>query len=373
MHRRLGTRGTWWEPPGLTDDVISACLAEVEEALALWRGTPYVDLEEAPSAVAERARLEELRSVALEDRAVLRLALGDHGTVAAELESLTAAYPLRERLWGLRAVALARAGRQADALDALREVRDVLDRELGLEPSAQLRDLQTAVLRQDPALSRGAAVAAPAAPLPTAPPAAPRLPDWPLVGRDDQLAVLVDALAAAEQGAPRFAALTGEPGIGKSRLCGELAARAVANGARVVVGRCSQDDGAPPLWPWRQVLRGLGAELAVPDADDEGAEFRTWEAITDRVAEAARRRDRRRGARRPALGRPVQPPGAAPAGRHRGRRSPADPRHLAHRIRSPPAPSPTRRSPWPGGMRPGWTCTASPRPRPPRWSRPSRR
>ena len=288
VHRRLGTRGTWWEPPGLTDDVISACLADVEEALALWRGTPYVDLEEAPSAVAERARLEELRSVALEDRAVLRLALGDHGTVAAELESLTAAYPLRERLWGLRAVALSRAGRQADALDALREVREVLDRELGLEPSAQLRDLQTAVLRQDPALSRGDAVAAPAAPLPTAPSAAPRLPDWPLVGRADQLAVLVDALAAAEQGAPSFAALTGEPGIGKSRLCGELAARAVANGARVVVGRCSQDDGAPPLWPWRQVLRGLGAELAVPDADDEGAEFRTWEAITDRVAEAAR-------------------------------------------------------------------------------------
>ncbi len=102
--------------------------------------------------------------------------------------------------------------------------------------------------------------------------------------------MLVDALAAAEQGAPRFAALTGEPGIGKSRLCGELAARAVANGAKVVVGRCSQDDGAPPLWPWRQVLRGLGAELAVPDADDEGAEFRTWEAITDRVTEAARTR-----------------------------------------------------------------------------------
>ena len=163
VHRRLGTRGTWWEPPGLTDDVISECLADVDEALALWRGTPYVDLEEAPPAVAERARLEELRSVALEDRAVLRLALGDHGTVAAELESLTAAYPLRERLWGLRAVALARAGRQADALDALRGVREVLDRELGLEPSVQLRDLQTAVLRQDPALSRREAVAAPAA------------------------------------------------------------------------------------------------------------------------------------------------------------------------------------------------------------------
>ena len=124
-------------------------------------------------------------------------------------------------------------------------------------------------------------------------------------------------------GAPRFAALTGEPGIGKSRLCGELAARAVADGAKVVVGRCSQDDGAPPLWPWRQVLRGLGAELAVPDADDEGAEFRTWEAITRPGRRGGAGRDRGGRARRPALGRPVQPPGAPAAGGDRGDRSPA--------------------------------------------------
>ena len=50
-------------------------------------------------------------------------------------------------------------------------------------------------------------------------------------------------------------------------------------GARLLVGRCSQDDGAPPLWPWQQVLRGLGADLDVGDGEDEGAEFRTWEAV----------------------------------------------------------------------------------------------
>ena len=278
VHRRLGARGTWWESPALSDPEVGACLAELDEALSLWRGTPYVDLDDAAAVTAERARLEELRSVALEDRAVLRLALGDHGTVAGELESLTSAYPLRERLWGLRAVALARAGRQADALDALQELRDVLDRELGLEPSAELRDLLTAVLRQDPEIVSRAA----------RPAATPRPPDWPLVGRDNQLAVLTEALASANGGTPRFAVLTGDPGIGKSRLCGELASRAVAEGARVVVGRCSQDDGAPPLWPWRQVLRGLGVELEVPDADDEGAEFRTWEAITAHVVRSAR-------------------------------------------------------------------------------------
>ncbi len=285
VHHRLGTHATWWEPPPLGDVEIAQGIAELDAALALWRGTPYVDLDDGDAVAAERARLEELRSVALEDRAVLRLARGDHGTVAAELESLTATYPLRERLWGLRAVALARAGRQADALEALREVREVLDLELGLEPSAQLRDLQTAVLRQDPnVVSRAAAspVAAPRRQI------VPGLPDWPLVGRAEPLAVLTDSLAAAAGGTPRFAALTGDPGIGKSRLCAELVHRAIAQGAQVVVGRCSQDDGAPPLWPWRQVLRNLGVELEVPQADDEGAEFRTWEAIAARVQEAAR-------------------------------------------------------------------------------------
>ena len=178
VHRRVGQRAALWAPPALSNDELAATAQELDEALALWRGVPYVELEDAAAAVAERARLEELRSVALEDRAVAALALGDHGTAAAELEALTAAYPLRERLWGLRAVALARAGRQADALEALREVRDVLDAELGLEPSAELRDVQTAVLRQDPALAwsspRGTATVA--APAPSQPAAAPPPP-----------------------------------------------------------------------------------------------------------------------------------------------------------------------------------------------------
>ena len=127
-------------------------VAGLDEALALWRGTPYGELGDAPQAVAERARLEELRLVALEHRMLAELALGHHGTVAAELEALTAAHPLRERLWHLRALALARAGRQADALDVLSRLRTVLADELGLEPGAELRDLQAAVLRQDPAL-----------------------------------------------------------------------------------------------------------------------------------------------------------------------------------------------------------------------------
>ena len=119
-------------------------------AAGAGRRTPSSATRDA--AVAERARLEELRAVALEDRATAGSRSGQHATVAAELEALTAAHPLRERLWALRALALTRSGRQADALEVLRQLREVLDEELGLEPSAELRDLQTAVLRQDPDL-----------------------------------------------------------------------------------------------------------------------------------------------------------------------------------------------------------------------------
>lgn len=72
--------------------------SQLEAALALWRGTPYPELEDAPEAAAERARLEELRLVALQDRARVQLALGRHVAVVADLGPLTQTYPLREDL-----------------------------------------------------------------------------------------------------------------------------------------------------------------------------------------------------------------------------------------------------------------------------------
>ncbi|MET0489052.1 MAG: AAA family ATPase, partial [Acidimicrobiales bacterium] len=213
---------------------------------------------------------------------------------AAELESLTARYPLRERLWGLRALALARAGRQADALEALAEVRAVLDEELGLEPGAELRSLQTAVLRQEPALAWAPPPGAEVVEVTTVAatersavvPGVP-LPPWPLVGRDRQLALLVDAWSRVEAGVPTFAAVTGEPGIGKSRLSAELAGHATVRGGRVLIGRCSPDGGAPALWPWQQVLEQLGEQLEEGGEEDEGAEFRVRESLARRVADVA--------------------------------------------------------------------------------------
>ncbi len=293
QHRRLQLLSQYG-PPVLSADDLGACTAALDGALALWRGSPYAELEDAPQAVAERTRLEELRLVALEDRAVAALALGQHATVAADLEAMTAEHPLRERLWVLRALALTRAGRQADALQVLREVRDLLDEELGIEPNAELRELQTAVLRQDASLEWVAPPRHPGTPfVPTrAEPQPGQVPasgaDWPLVGRDADLAALVGAWDRACTGTPTYAVLTGEPGIGKSRLAAEVVAAARQGGARICIGRCSQDDGAPPLWPWATVLEALDSSLPETHAEGDSDEFRAFERIARTVRDAAR-------------------------------------------------------------------------------------
>ena len=122
------------------------------QALELWRGPAYADFAYDPFAQAEIARLEELRLDAMEARIEADLALGGAAELVGELETLIGDNPLRERLRGQLMLALYRAGRQADALEAYDEARRTLDEELGLAPSPSLQRLQTDILRQAPAL-----------------------------------------------------------------------------------------------------------------------------------------------------------------------------------------------------------------------------
>jgi DNA-binding SARP family transcriptional activator len=124
----------------------------LDRALGLWRGPALAGLDTAPSARMEAGRLEEQRLAALESRAEALLACGRHRDLIAELETLTAAHPLRERFWYQRMLALYRAGRQADALGCYRMLRDILVAELAIEPSPELRDLHARILRQEPVL-----------------------------------------------------------------------------------------------------------------------------------------------------------------------------------------------------------------------------
>ena len=124
----------------------------LREALGLWRGSPLAEFRYEAFARDEIARLEELRLVALEHRLEADLALGRNAEAVPELEALVREHPRRENLRGLLMLALYRAGRQADALEAYREARSVLVEELGLDPSESLQRLETAILRHDPAL-----------------------------------------------------------------------------------------------------------------------------------------------------------------------------------------------------------------------------
>jgi predicted ATPase/DNA-binding SARP family transcriptional activator len=176
-------------------------------ALDLWRGSALADLGGEAVAATEAPRLEERR---LDVREVLNdaeLALGRHDQLLPELERLIAEEPYRERFRAQQVLALYRAGRQKEALEAYRAAREVLVEELGVDPGAELQELERAILRQDATL---------AAPEPPAPPRiALPAPPTPLVGRHLEVAAVTGLLRRDEV---RLVTLTGPGGTGKTRL-----------------------------------------------------------------------------------------------------------------------------------------------------------
>lgn len=154
------------------DSLPAEALATFDEALAWWRGRALEEFAHEPFALPAAARLEELRQATHEGRAEALLALGRHDEALVELEALIARHPLRERLRELQMLALYRAGRQGDALQAIQAARRTLAEELGVDPGPALVSLEQAILRQDPELD--------------APPAEPRpisgSPSEPLSG-----------------------------------------------------------------------------------------------------------------------------------------------------------------------------------------------
>ncbi len=132
---------------GLAAGMASWAADAMEQALALWRGDALSDAEPIGWTAAEAARLEDLRLAARMDRCEVLTCLGRPGEALGEVERLLAADPTRERLVGLRMLALAGSGRPTEALNVYQRLRVRLAEELGVDPSPELADLHTALLR----------------------------------------------------------------------------------------------------------------------------------------------------------------------------------------------------------------------------------
>ena len=256
-----------------------------DAALALWDGPALGDLADEAWAKGEAVRLDELRLAAVEERFRVLLELGRHASIVGELAAAVDAHPLRERLAEQLVLALYRCGRQPEALQAYESTREHLAEELGLDPSPDLVRLAEAVAGRDPSLDLATHV--PSAPDRPDPVVAPglggsfvRVPVTPgpldlppavterrartaFVGRDRQLDALDQAWEAVRAGGRRLVTLSGESGMGKTRLAQVFCQRAHAAGTHVLWGRCTAEN----LVAYQPAAEGLRTALRAVNPD----------------------------------------------------------------------------------------------------------
>ena len=266
----------------------NVALDELRAALGLWRGDPLQDLPDAPSAVAETARLEELRAAALEYEVDARLVIGEHDLVVPGIRQLIAEHPLRERLRAQLALALYRSGRQGEALRELDSTRRTLVEELGVDPGRELQQLHRAMLEQAPEIDwRPPSDEVPLEPAPRS-----RLPapTSRLVGREEELERIHEALAD-----DRIVTLTGAGGAGKTRLALAVAHAEAARRPVWLVELAEVNDARVVPYEIAGAV-GVAAEadtfeaLAVGIGDRSGLlVLDTCEHLVDACATAARR------------------------------------------------------------------------------------
>src|SRR5262245_26184563 len=235
----------------------------LQAAAALWRGRPLAELARLSWFDLHAHRLDELELKARHALADARLALGRHVQLIPELEELIRQHPHYEQSYGQLMLAQYRAGRQADALATYQRLRRTLDDDLGLAPTQPLRDLESAILRQEPALALPAPpiVAGGRGVVPAQLPAAVS----GFVGRDDELSTLDQLVAGGGMTAAVVAVISGTAGIGKTTLAVHWAHRVRDRfpDGQLYVNLRGFDPAGPPMPP-AEAVRGFLDALGVP-------------------------------------------------------------------------------------------------------------
>jgi DNA-binding SARP family transcriptional activator len=230
--------------------------AAASAGLACWSGEALGDIRGVPfyETASRELRSLQFSMYDLRNRAYLRC--GRHVEVLADIDGWLRSEPARERTRAHQMVALFRVGRRVDAFAAYEELRRYLDEELGVEPSAYMQELRRRIEDQDPTLlARRAGIV-------------PRLPAWtacdlPFVGRIREELRVFERLREVAAGAARMVLITGEAGIGKSRLLLEIARRAYDETIVLAV------DGADALQPGVQTIAAALFDAAATMSDAE--------------------------------------------------------------------------------------------------------
>ncbi|MDT0200475.1 BTAD domain-containing putative transcriptional regulator [Nocardioides sp. AE5] len=295
----------------LDQDDPGQALKMFDEALDLWRGPALADLAHVLALQPSVVRLEELRQRATTDRVTALLRLGRPGDVIPGLYARLEEFPLEEHTWHQLISSLQQSDRLSEAMACYHRARDTFVEELGSEPGPALTALHQRLLR-------ATTLTATAPEEVSLAPAIGRFLSTPITGRDRELALIRQACATADDGL-HLVTITGEPGIGKTRLAAEFADERVRGGSPVLFGRCDEFM-TVPYQPFAEMIRAhvegltgtplaraLGpypAELAriVPDlaerlpaglsaplrSDPQTELYRTFDAVAGWLAVASR-------------------------------------------------------------------------------------
>ena len=258
---------------------------DLTTALNLWRGQPLADVSGQPWLDEQAERLDVLRVEITRALYEARMSAGEHRALVPELEQLAAEHPLDEQIQAQLMLALYRSGRQADALAVYQRIRHDLIENLGVDPSQALRDLEIAILRQDPAIDR-LAQSGGFSRRTARPPVPAQLPSAPaFVGRQEEL-VSLDALipgapdssetrrssetrgsSQTEPDSAAIAVLSGTPGVGKTALAVYWAQRVSAQfpGGQLFANLQGFDPGGAAQEPG-DVLRRFLEAFGVPES-----------------------------------------------------------------------------------------------------------